>query len=433
MSGLVGVRLDDGRVFSLISGLWTGKKPPFKSAAVLRSTNFRGDGLFDFGNVALLDVEERQLEGRQLRHGDIVIERSGGGPKQPVGRVALFDPPDDRQYATSNFTTALRVIDRNAFAPEYVSLFLHALYLSGATESLQRATTGIRNLEWSVYQSFEIPLLPMEDQKLLVGLLSRSRASALITEAQSVSLAELKRAAMRTLFTRGLRGEAQRETEIGPMPESWDVASIGDVAMKTQYGLSVRGQPSGTYPILRMNCQEAGKVHYRNLQFVELDLASFEAFRLNRGDLLFNRTNSIEHVGRMAIVEDERPAVFASYLVRLAVDDRRCLPRFLNHFMNWPVTQAEIKKLASRAVGQANINASKLRTVRVPLPGLDEQREIVAILDAIDRKINLNRRKRAVLDDLFKALLHKLIKGEIRVADLDLEALKRVPAEAPVA
>jgi type I restriction enzyme S subunit len=211
------------------------------------------------------------------------------------------------------------------------------------------------------------------------------------------------------------------------VPESWDVAAISDVSLSTQYGLSVRGQASGAYPILRMNCQEDGAVHYRNLQFVDLDEATYEAFRLMPGDLLFNRTNSIELVGRMAIIDDDRPAVFASYLVRLTVDEARCVPRFLNYFMNWPATQSEIKKLASRAVGQANINASKLRTVQFPLPPtLAEQREIVAILDAIDQKINLHKRKRAVLDELFKALLHKLMTGEIRVADLDLSALETV-------
>jgi type I restriction enzyme S subunit len=239
---------------------------------------------------------------------------------------------------------------------------------------------------------------------------------------------------MRTLFTRGLKGEAQKESEIGPVPESWDVAAIGDVALNTQYGLSVRGQASGAYPILRMNCQEDGAVHYRNLQFVDLDPATYDAFQLKPGDLLFNRTNSIELVGRMAIVDDDRPAVFASYLVRLTIDDQRCLPHFLNYFMNWPATQDEIKKLASRAVGQANINANKLRTVLFPLPPtLDEQREIVAVLDAIDRKIDLHKRKRAVLDELFKSLLHKLMTGEIRLADLDISALNRTAPVVEVA
>ena len=109
--------------------------------------------------------------------------------------------------------------------------------------------------------------------------------------------------------------------------------------------------------------------------------------------------------------------------MRLVVDADRCIPEFLNYFMNWPRTQGEIKKLASRAVGQANINASKLRTVLLPLPAMDEQHHIVAILDAIDRKIDLHRRKRAVLEELFKALLHKLMTGEIRVGELDISVL----------
>ena len=99
------------------------------------------------------------------------------------------------------------------------------------------------------------------------------------------------------------------------------------------------------------------------------------------------------------------------------------MPQYLNYFLNWDFAQSELKKLASRAVGQANINATKLSGFTVPVPTIDEQREIVGILDAIDRKIDLHRKKRAVLDELFKALLHKLMTGEIRVGDLDLSAL----------
>ncbi|OHT80692.1 hypothetical protein BKG69_07325 [Mycobacteroides chelonae] len=246
-----------------------------------------------------------------------------------------------------------------------------------------------------------------------------------------VRTGQLKAAAMHQLFSRGLRGEAQKETEIGPVPESWDVITINDVALKTQYGLSVRGQAQGQFPILRMNCQDDGRVRFRDLQYVDLDEATFSAFRLDDGDLLFNRTNSIEHVGRTAIFEDAREAVFASYLVRLKVDALRCLPRFLNYFMNRREVQQDIKRLASRAVGQANINATKLRTIAFPLPSsLSEQAEIIAILNALDRKIDLHRRKRDVLDQLFKLLLHKLMTGEISINDLDLNALPSVGGSA---
>ena len=268
--------------------------------------------------------------------------------------------------------------------------------------------------------SLKVPVPPLSDQCSIAGALNLARSAILGQRRCEEATQALKRAAMHTLFTRGLRGEAQKETEIGPLPESWDVRAIDDVAVSTQYGLSIRGRASGAYPILRMNCQEDGKVHYRDLQFVDLDSESYHRFRVKLGDLLFNRTNSIDLVGRMAIIEDDRPAVFASYLVRLTVDANRCIPTFLNYFMNWPITQGEIKKLASRAVGQANINATKLRTVLLPLPAIDEQEEIITILAAVDRKVDLHKRKRVVLEALFSALLHKLITGEIRVADLNL-------------
>ena len=289
--------------------------------------------------------------------------------------------------------------------------------VSGSTPSRQR-------VEPKAFYEIEVPVPEIEEQRQIAGVLRLVQEQSRLQSRYVQILQTLKRATMHTLFTHGLRGEAQKETETGPMPESWEVTAIDDVAVSTQYGLSMRGRTSGTYPILRMNCQEDGKVHYRNLQFVDLDSESYDTFRLRPGDLLFNRTNSIDLVGRMAIIEDDRPAVFASYLVRLVVDVDRCIPEFVNYFMNWPRTQGEIKKLASRAVGQANINASKLRTVLFPLPAIDEQHNITAILDAIDRKIDLHRRKRAVLEELFKALLHKLMTGEIRVRDLDVSSIK---------
>lgn len=310
-------------------------------------------------------------------------------------------------------------------------LYFALLYSKPALEFMATGST-FASVNKNTLNGLDIPFFDRLTQAA-IGRFLHSLVYRIEQEDEAVRIAQaLKRAAMRTLFARGLRDEPQKETEIGPVPESWKVTTIDDVAMTTQYGLSVCGRASGTYPILRMNCQEDGKVHYRDLQFVDLDSESYDRFRVKPGDLLFNRTNSIDLVGRMAIIEDDRPAVFASYLVRLVVDADRCIPEFLNHFMNWPRTQGEIKKLASRAVGQANINATKLRTVQFPLPAIDEQQNIVAILEAIDRKIDLHQKKRAVLDDLFKVLLHKLMRGEIRVAELDLSALEETTSSSRV-
>ena len=276
------------------------------------------------------------------------------------------------------------------------------------------------NRHFKALKEKEIPTPPLDEQRNIARTLQRIDDAISLQDEQLRAITDTKRTAMRTLFTRGLRGEPQKETEIGPVPASWELRPIGEFAHQLQYGLSVRGEPSGRYPILRMNCQQDGKVLLRDLQFVNVDDETAKAYRVKPGDILFNRTNSYELVGRTAIVEIETNAVFASYLVRVSVDNKHLDPRFLNHFLNWDKAQAELKKLASRGVSQANISAGKLREFGIPLTDLDEQRGIVTILDTIDRKIDLHRKKRTVLDDLFKALLHKLMTGEIRARELNL-------------
>ena len=387
-------------------------KTPF-----LRTSNVLWDDI-DLSSVDEVSIPEHELPAKLLRQGDLLVCEGG-----EIGRAAIWNG-EVETMSFQNHLHRLRPIDPNVEPHFYVFFLQSAFTQLGIFEGAGNKTT-IPNLSRSRLAGLDVPQPPLDEQQAISAALRRVR-NAVRAQDQSVAVAQdLKRAAMRTLFTHGLRGEAQKETEVGPVPESWEVAAIEDVAVSTQYGLSMRGGTSGAYPILRMNCQEDGKVHYRDIQFVDLDSESYDRFRVIPGDLLFNRTNSIELVGRTAIVDDDRPAVFASYLVRLVVDTNRCIPEFLNFFMNWPRTQEEIKKLASRAVGQANINATKLRTVLFPLPTIDEQREIVTVLNAVDRKIDLHRRKRAVLEDLFKALLHKLMTGEVRVGDLGTAMLLR--------
>ena len=399
-----------GKTMSTAARSGTDKTP------FLRTSNVLWDQI-DLSSVDEMSISEHELQAKLLRTGDLLVCEGG-----EIGRAAIWNG-EVETMSFQNHLHRLRPIVEEVEPHFYVYFLQSAFTQLGIFEGAGNKTT-IPNLSRGRLAALRVPQPMLDEQQAIVVALARVR-DAIKTHEQSIALAlELKRATMRTLFRHGLRGEAQKETEIGPVPENWDVTAIDDVAVSTQYGLSMRGQTSGTYPILRMNCQEDGKVHYRDLQFVDLDSENYDRFRVKPGDLLFNRTNSIDLVGRMAIIEDDRPAVFASYLVRLVVDADRCIPKFLNYFMNWPITQEEIKKLASRAVGQANINATKLRTVLFPLPAIDEQQNIVNVFDAIDRKIDLHCRKRTVLNELFKTLLHKLMTREIRVTDLDLATFK---------
>lgn len=291
---------------------------------------------------------------------------------------------------------------------------------------------GTMTLNLDDIESFGISMPPTEEEAEAIGSALDLVIHRAEKGAQELALVQdLKRAAARELFTRGMERGPQKETNFGSTPEAWDMRPIGAFTRKIQYGLSIRGERSGRYPILRMNCQQNGKVVMRDLQFVDLDEPTARAYQVRPGDILFNRTNSYELVGRTAIVEMETDAVFASYLVRLSLDESRLDPRFLNHFLNWDVAQSELRKLASRGVSQANISAGKLRDFPVPVPALEEQREIIAVLDAVDAKIELHKRKRVLVDRLFASVLHKFMTGDVRVADVDLSALEpRVGTEA---
>ena len=229
---------------------------------------------------------------------------------------------------------------------------------------------------------------------------------------------ERKAALMGELFTRGTRGEPCRETEIGLTPESWKVAPLADATSQVQYGLSVRGEKAGQYPILRMNCLSDGQVSLSGLQYVDLTAKEFEAFRLRPGDLLFNRTNSADLVGKSGLFDTDVDCVFASYLIRVAVRPDEAIPAFLNFYLNHAPTLTRLRGMASRGVSQANINASKLKTLLVPLPTLDEQRDIADVLTACDRKIAALESEAAVHDELFRALLEELMTGRLSALPL---------------
>jgi type I restriction enzyme, S subunit len=248
-----------------------------------------------------------------------------------------------------------------------------------------------------------VSLPPLAEQEKIAAVLRKIQKAVEIEDAIVRNARDLKKSLLRRLFAHGLRGEPLKETEIGPLPKSWEIVPFEQVLTMAQYGLSVRGQSQGRYPILRMNCQSDGQVTFDDLQFVDLDEKAFAAYGLRDGDLLFNRTNSFELVGRTAIFYSNKPAVFASYLIRLRLDLEQIIPDFVNYYLNMESTQQALKLLATRAVSQSNISASKLKTFQIPKPEKSEQREIADILQTVDRKIEVRIEKALVARPLQNA------------------------------
>ena len=155
------------QVCSVIGGLWTGKKPPFIKVGVIRNTNFSKDFKLDLSNVAYLEVEVRQFEKRRLQYGDLILEKSGGSDKQPVGRVVLYDK-NDGEFSYSNFTSVLRINMQSVISPQYLYLALLNAYLMGSTRTMQKQTTGIHNLMMEKYLTLDIAIPPRKEQNRIV-------------------------------------------------------------------------------------------------------------------------------------------------------------------------------------------------------------------------------------------------------------------------
>lgn len=217
------------------------------------------------------------------------------------------------------------------------------------------------------------------------------------------------------------------DTSIGKLPAEWQVRPLGELLTLAQYGLSVRGNGQGSYPLLRMTNQVGGRIVARDLQFADIGSADLVKFRVESGDLLFNRTNSFDLVGRTAIFELKGDFVFASYLIRLRTSAKQLNPHFLNFYLNGDETQRRLKSIATRAVSQSNISATRLKTFPIPVPPLDEQCQIARVLSAVQCAIEQQERLIALTAELKNALMHKLFTEGIRGEPLKQTEIGLVP------
>jgi type I restriction enzyme S subunit len=197
--------------------------------------------------------------------------------------------------------------------------------------------------------------------------------------------------------------------------DEWKVVKLSDVASSFSYGSSAKSSEFGEVPVLRMGNIQDGRIDWSDLVYTS-EVAEIQKYRLVPGDVLFNRTNSPELVGKTAVYHGERDAVYAGYLVRVRCGES-ILPDYLSYSLNSPTGREYCQRVKSDGVSQSNVNAKKLAAFTFALPTLAEQREIVErvgnLLDAIGRLMERYRSVRHVLDNLVPALLHVAYKGEL--------------------
>ena len=263
-----------------------------------------------------------------------------------------------------------------------------------------------------------IPLPPLLEQREIAAILNAIRTALLHQTQCEVSATSLKRATMQEVFTGGLRGEAQKETETGPIPESWIVETIKDLFSVVSGGTPSRRTPKfwtgGMIPWVKTTEVDYCVIQKTEEYITQSGLDQSPAKLLPPDTLLLAMYGQGVTRGKVAILGVEAACNQACAAIN-PHDDVAVDTKYLYHFLSF--RYEAIRRLAHGGQ-QQNLNLDIVRGLPVAHPNNpEEQGEIVSILDTIDRKIDLHRRKRAALDDLFKALLHKLMTGEIRVGE----------------
>lgn len=485
-----------------IGGAWgkDGGGDGLVAVRVVRGTEFREWEREKGRTAARRWIPAAHLASRELRPGDVVIEISGGGPEQPVGRTLLIDgeaqlqePLPPLPLICSNFCRLLRF--HPAFDPAFIHLALRERYLRGDVWEFQNQTTNLRNLQLDEYlENVYLRVPPLAEQQRIVAaagaLLARAaeaRESLLL--ARNV-LRKLRQAALAaagegrlTEDWRRERGAAEplpallaevfaerrssfeserRQSSLAgsralkvpfnlepgawqvpeplalpDLPEGWALAPLQDLIRTLQYGTSVRADKElkDGVPVLRMGNIRDGRIDNRrsSLKLIDPAAEDIAKFTLRRGDILFNRTNSPELVGKAAVFDLDGTVIFASYLVRITCDERLVLPEYLCGWINSPWGRRWARTVRTDCVSQSNINAAKLRTMPVPLPPLDEQREIVrrmkeafTFAEEVEEAVGKGLAK---ADRLPRAILEQAMRGDLVPLEAELARLDGVEHE----
>lgn len=201
------------------------------------------------------------------------------------------------------------------------------------------------------------------------------------------------------------------DTPAGQIPVDWGCVPFKDVVRDATYGLSLPTDPNGNVPILKMNAILDGKLSVEDLDKVTCDAAELSRYSIQRGDILFNRTNSYDLVGKTAVVKEDARIVFASYLVRYKINDA-ALPEFVTYWFNYERVQKRLKELATVGVSQSNINPTRLqKDLFVALPPLPEQQKIANVLGTWDEALEKHDALIAAKDRRKQALTQQLLSG----------------------
>lgn len=399
-----------GKVCEIFNGLWKGKKPPFIEVGVIRNTNFTKDGFLDDSDIAFLPVEVKKFVKRKLQYGDIILEKSGGGPKQPVGRVIPFDKKIG-EFSFSNFTSVIRIKDSSQLNFIFLHRFLFWMYVSGITETMQRRSTGIRNLQLKEYKEIPIPIPFLPEQQRIVEILDK----AFIAIDKAKQNAEQNLRNSKEVFENYL--DAVFENEGG----GWAETSLKkEIDLVTGFAFKSKKYTDNDDDILLLRGDNIMQGDFRwkdAKRWSKSEYSDFEKYQLQETDIVLAMDRPWVKAGLKCarVSKHELPSLLVQRTARL-----RNKPQLDNSFLYYLIQSKGFTDYLidiQTGIGVPHISGKQIFGFHFRKPSLKKQKQIVQKLDALSAETKklekIYRIKTDSLMELKKATLKQAFEGEL--------------------
>lgn len=361
-----------------------------------------GRGIFHKQARSGLEIGDKALF--LLKEGDFILQVTFAWE----GAIAIVGPQEGGMYGSTRYPTFR--VDESRVVPQFL---LHFFETERGREQLVKICPGSagRNRVLNLNRLGEVivPVPSLATQRRIVERVAELASK--LMEAKNLRQQSSGEASR-------LLGEHIAEIFSRHKGDSWRPGVLGDYIRDDCYGTSEKTNDDSTgTPILRMGNIQKGRLINHSLKYLHVAHKEREKLILMAGDILVNRTNSAELVGKCAVFDLEGEYGFASYIIRLRLDQTQADPRLIAAYINSPIGRAYMFAEKKQMTGQANVNATTLKKLPIPLPDLRSQRSIVAELDALQANVDavsaLQAETAAELDAMLPAILNKAFKGEL--------------------
>ena len=384
---------------------YTTKSSSAGSVRYLRTTDI-SSGKLNWKTVPFCAIEPDNVNKYQLEDNDIVISRAGS-----VGVHYLIKrPPENAVFASY----LIRFKPKKGIEPRYLSHFFKSKqYWSQITE--HSAGVAVQNVNAKKLAALELPLPPYEEQKRIADKLDIVLAKVEAAQAHLNKVSSILKRFRQSVLEAATSGELTKEWRKNNNIEAWMLVSLKDVGSGFNYGSSSKSRKEGKVPVLRMGNLQRGKIDWNDLVYSS-DETEIEKYKLDPGDVLFNRTNSPKLVGKTSIYRGEREAIYAGYLIRIKGSEK-LNTEYLNIQLNSPHARDYCWNVKTDGVSQSNINAKKLQAYKFELPSLEEQLEIVRTVAEIFSKADYVEKEYSKaslwVKKLTQSILAKAFRGDL--------------------